>query len=105
MAQLIVSFPVYMLLNRIVGRDINRHPQKRESLIRKLVIYALLGLTAVTGLCDLMVVLSGYLGGTLTNTFLYKAFVVMGLSGLIFGYYLLEMRRDDSLVQKEAGVA
>lgn len=102
-AQLIVAFPVFSLLTRLIQRDVTQHPEKRESLIRKLLIYFILGLTAIVGLGDLVSTLTTFLQGELTLRFMLKALVVLGISLLIFVYYLYEMRRDDALVRRDAG--
>ncbi|MCE3235916.1 MAG: hypothetical protein K0Q50_2096 [Vampirovibrio sp.] len=103
-AQLIVAFPVFTLLTRLVQRDVDRHPEKRESLIRKLLIYFILTLTAIVGLGDLISTLTTFLQGELTLRFTAKALVVLGISLLVFVYYLFEMRRDDSLVRRDDAV-
>lgn len=99
-AQLIVAFPAFTLLTRLVQKDVSQHPEKRESLIRKLLIYFILGITAVVSLGDLVSTLTTYLQGDVTLRFLLKALVVLGISLLIFIYYLFEMRRDDNLVRR-----
>lgn len=99
-AQLVVALPVYMGLSQLTQKDIVKHPEKRESLIRKLVIYAILGITSIVGLGDLICVLANFLGGELTFRFLAKALVVLTISVLVFIYYLFEMRRDDVLVKQ-----
>lgn len=100
-AQLVVAFPVFTGLMWWLQKDIAKFPQKRESLIRKLLIYLILGLTAVVGLGDLIAVLNTYLLGDITIRFACKALVVFGIALLIFVYYLFEMRQDDQLVQRE----
>lgn len=99
-AQLAIAFPVYTWLTRLVQRDVGQHPEKRESLIRKLMIYFILAITAVVSLGDLVCVLTTFLEGELTLRFTAKAATVLGISALIFIYYLTEMRRDDALVKR-----
>ncbi len=100
-AQLVVSFPVYLGLTGWAQREVHKSPQKRESLIRKLLIYAILGLTAVISLGDLISVLFTFLQGDITLRFFFKASVILGLSLMIFVYYLYEMRRDDESVRQK----
>lgn len=99
-AQLLVAFPVYTGLSIWVQKDVLQFPQKRESLIRKLLIYGILGITAIVGLGDFIATLTTFLQGEMTNRFALKALVVLGISALIFIYYLFEMRRDDALVRQ-----
>lgn len=101
-AQLVIAFPVYLWLTGWVNRDIRRHAEKRESLIRKLMIYWLLAETAIISLCDLIAVLNAFLNGDLTASFFAKAVVVLGIAGAVFAYYLYEVKRDDRLVQRRS---
>lgn len=99
-AQLVIAFPVYGWLSNVVNREVNRHPEKRESLIRKLLIYFIVVITAIVGLGDLVTTLYTFLSGEITMRFVMKALVVLGISGTVFLYYLAEMKRDDALVRK-----
>jgi hypothetical protein len=99
-AQLLITLPVYLKIQGVIQADIMQHPEKRESLIRKLLIYAILGITVLVGLGDAIGILNNFLSGELTLRFIAKAFVVLGLALLIFFYYLSEMRKDDSLVKR-----
>ena len=99
-AQLVIAFPVYLGLARWIGRDVERAPQKRESLLRKLMIYLILVVTAVTSLGDLVGVLTRLLEGELTLRYCAQSAVVLVISLLIFLYYREEVQRDDRLVQQ-----
>lgn len=99
-AQVIIAFPVFTLLSVFIGKDISASPEKRESLIRKLMIYLILVLSAIVALGDLTVTLFNLLEGGLTLRFMAKAAVVLGISLLVFVYYLYEMRQDDRLIRE-----
>lgn len=98
-AQLVVTAPTFFWLSVWLKRHVGQFPQKRESLIRKLMIYLLLFTAAMVTLGDLIAALTSFLEGELTTRFLCKALVVLGLSVSVFAYYLLEMRGDDRLVK------
>jgi hypothetical protein len=99
MAQLLITFPIYAGLSFWTGKDLQTHPEKRESMIRKLMIYFILLIAAVVGLGDLITVLNHFFDGEVTFRFLTKAAIVLGISGGIFGYYLKQAREDDQLVR------
>ena len=98
-AQLLVAFPAYTALSWRIGRDAKAHPEKRDAFVRKLMIYLILAITACVALGDLVAVLYGFLRGELTLRFGLETLVVLGISLLIFAYYLGETRRDDRLVR------
>ncbi len=98
-AMLLVAFPTYTGLNVWLNRHIAQHAEKRESLIRKLMTYFILGVTAIASLVDLICTLTTFLEGDLTARFVAKAATVLLVSAITFAYYFLEMRRDDTLVK------
>ncbi len=99
-AQLVIAFPVFTLLTRLINRDITDHTEKRESLLRKLMIYLILAITAVVSLGDLVAVLTRFLEGELTLRYFSQSSVVLVISLLIFSYYLYEVRQDDRVLKE-----
>ncbi len=99
-AEILIAFPLYTWLAVHIGRDVERSPQKRESLIRKLMIYLILVISAITAIGDLIAVLTQLLSGEMTLRFLAKALVVLGISLIIFIFYLYEVKKDDALVRE-----
>lgn len=101
MALLIVTFPVFSLLSLFVQKDIAQFPQKRESIIRKLLIYTILAVTVIITLSDLTLVLHGFLKGDLSTPFLLRSAVVIGIALLIFANYFVEMKQDDAIIRRK----
>ena len=98
-ACLMTAFPVFLGLNHWLGKSIEQHPEKRESFVRKLMIYWLLIKTAIICLCDLIWVVTAFLDGDLALNSIAKTVIIIGICGGIFVHYLMEVRRDDTLVQ------
>jgi len=94
---LLVSFPAYFLLARLIARQIRQDPERRHSPVRRWITYAILFCTAVTMLIDLIVVTEGFLGGDLTREFVAKCAVVALVHGVVFiGYFSLQGRDDQA---------
>jgi hypothetical protein len=102
-AQLVISFIIYAVMNWWTQKNIRQYPEKRESFVRKLMIYLMIGVSAIVCIVDLIVLLSGFLGGDTKTAFVLKSITVMVMSILVFGYYAYEVRRDDRLVQRKQG--
>ncbi|OGH98073.1 MAG: hypothetical protein A2039_07675 [Candidatus Melainabacteria bacterium GWA2_34_9] len=98
-SQLIVAFPVYAFLSLHIVKDLIKNPEKRESLIRKMMIYLILLITAITGITDLTSVLSNFFRGELSLNSFLDASVVFVIAMLIFSYYLHEMKQDDLFIK------
>ncbi|MBI3305210.1 hypothetical protein HYZ80_02735 [Candidatus Parcubacteria bacterium] len=95
LSAIIVASPVFLFVTRAVRRLVAREPDLRRSGIRKWITYLALFIAAAVILGDLINVLAKFFGGELTPRFIWKSITVLMVSGLVFGYYFLEMRQDD----------
>ena len=86
------SFPADNLRDR---RHLDTDPSLYRSAIRKWLIYLTLLIAAAVLLTDLVVVLYDFLNVDLTVQFIAKTAVVAVVAGLIFLYYLADVRRGD----------
>src|SRR5678815_4564073 len=88
MACVAVSFPIYLLVMRLILREAADHPERLESGVRKWLTYlALLG-TAGAMICDLIWFLDYFLTGELTLRFVLKAATILLISAAVFAYYI-----------------
>ncbi|MDF1728891.1 MAG: DUF5671 domain-containing protein, partial [Sulfitobacter sp.] len=92
MAVLIVTLPVYLWLTLRERRRLAEDPALYRSAVRKWLTYlTLLGAAAVL-LGDLVAVIYAFLSGDMTVQFMAKAAIVALVAGLIFLYYLNDIR-------------
>ncbi len=96
---LIIVFPIYVFLMRFLSHDLDRHPEKQDLLIRKIMVYLTLFLAAVTMVVDLVMLVNNFLGGDLTARFALKALSVLLVAGLVFWYYLFNLKRQPGTKQ------
>jgi hypothetical protein len=96
LAALIVAFPLYLLISRIVVREAAAHPEKLDSGVRKWLTYMALVIAAGIFMGDLITVLASLLRGEITSRFLAKSFVVLLLSGGVFYYYFGGLRKTEA---------
>lgn len=104
-ACLAIAFPVFLGMNRWVNTSIRDNPEKRESFVRKLMIYWMLIQTAVVSLCDLIWAVTAFLNGDLAANAIAHTAIILGICAAIFGYYLGEVKKDDRLIQSKASNA
>ena len=97
-AGLIIAFPVFLWLSWVIEKAIAKDPEKRASKIRKWLTYLTLFIAAGIIIGDLIALVFNLLAGELTPRFLLKVLTVGAIAGGIFGYYLIELRKDEKNV-------
>jgi Domain of unknown function (DUF5671) len=94
LACVIVGFPVYIFVMRYILAEVERHPEKLESPVRKWLTYIALLIAACVVVGDLIAFLTFLLRGELTARFMAKAAVVLVLAGGVFWYYMGSLQSD-----------
>ncbi len=94
-ASLVVAFPVFLFVARLLGRELARNPVKRLSAVRRWLTYITLFLAAGIVIGDLIAAVYNVLGGELTLRFALKVLVVGAIAGTVFAYYLIDLRREE----------
>jgi hypothetical protein len=92
-ATLIVFFPIFVILSRLVHKIYIENPAKKDLGIRKWLTYITLFVAGIALASDLVTVLYKFLDGQdLTAAFLLKALVVLLVAGAIFWFYIQDIR-------------
>ena len=90
---LLVVFPVFAFIFRLLRKEYQSLPQKRELRARKWLMYFTLFLAAVTIIVDLITLIFNFYSGELTLRFLLKTLVVLAVASAVFGYYVWDIRK------------
>ncbi|MBI1984690.1 MAG: hypothetical protein HYS60_01095 [Candidatus Wildermuthbacteria bacterium] len=109
-AGLIVAFPLYLFLMRLIWKETRGNEKNLASGVRKWFTYITLVVGAGIMLGDLIAVVSNVLGGELAVRFFLKAFTIFAIAGTIFGYYFYDLKRKEGdafpgLAKALAGIA
>jgi hypothetical protein len=92
-AALIVLTPVFLWLSYLVTKDSNLDPEKKYIWVRRWFIFLTLFGTGALVIGDLITLLYYFIDGReLTTGFLLKVLSVLVVAGVVFGYYLSELR-------------
>jgi hypothetical protein len=94
-ASLIIAFPVFLYVSWLLNKAIAKDPEKRSSKIRKWLTYITLFVAAGVIIGDLIALVFNMLGGELTMRFVLKILTVGSIAGSIFGYYLIDLRKEE----------
>ena len=93
LARLIVAYPVYLLVMRLINQELKRYREKHFSGVRKWLTYLTLLVVSIIGVCTLIAFLTSFLKGELTTRFIVKSLVVLLIDGGILVYYLAWLKR------------
>lgn len=92
MASLIVLAPVFLILMRVIRRNIIADPSRNEVWIRRWALFLTVFLAGATIVIDIIVLLNTFLsGGELTTAFLLKVLVVLLVAGAGFMHFLADL--------------
>ncbi len=92
MASLIVLAPVFLILMRVIRRNIIADPSRNEVWVRRWALFLTVFLAGATIVIDLIVLLNTFLsGGELTTAFLLKVLVVLLVAGAGFMHFLADL--------------
>jgi hypothetical protein len=78
---------------RYIIRELETHPEKLESAVRKWLTYIALLIAAGVVLGDLITFLTYFLRGELTARFVAKVAVVLVIAGGVFWYYIGSLQK------------
>ena len=98
-ASIIVAFPIFLYVSRLVNRAIRLDPNERNSTIRKWLTYLTLFVAASVLIGDVIALVYNFLGGDLTIQFTLKVLTIAVIAGPAFGYYLWDLRYDEKKVE------
>lgn len=93
-SSLIISIPLYFITARQIEMSLEKKELDREAGVRRWLTYLILFVSSVVIVVWLIITINNFLGGELTSKFLLKTLTVLVISGLVFSYYLYDIRRE-----------
>lgn len=94
MASIIVAFPLFLYVSRILYKECAAHYEKLTSGVRRWLTYLTLFVTAMTMTIDVITLIFFLLDGELTTRFLLKVIAVFVLTGIPFLYYFTTLKME-----------
>lgn len=92
-AILIVVFPLFLFLSRVIQKSYEMEPEKKEYAVRKWLIYITLFVAGIIIAGDLITLIYFFLDGRdLTIAFLLKVLTILVVAGSTFGYFIDDLR-------------
>jgi len=97
LASSIVSFPLFAYFFLKVTKQTQKHPLIRQLKARKFLIYLTLIITFLIVIGNTISIVYGFLNGNITLNFILHFIVTVTISGVIFAYYLAQVKEDKKI--------
>lgn len=94
MAAVIVAFPLFLWMTKILQKEIAEHAEKAASGVRRWLTYLTLFVAATTLMGDVITLVFQLLQGELSIRFLLKVIIILVVAGGVFTYYFLSLRME-----------
>ena len=91
-AMLVVAFPLFLYLNRVIDRPAGAGSISEPSMVKKALTYLTLFVLAITTIIDLIAVIYVFLGGDLTARFAVRGGGILMIVGFVYAYYLSDLK-------------
>ncbi len=92
LASMAIAFPLYVFAVRWWITRFAAGGERSESRLTKWLTYLVLLIASLVIVCDLIVVVYSLLQGEMTMRFLSKVATILGIAGIVFGFYVFERR-------------
>jgi hypothetical protein len=92
MASIIVFFPLYLYLMRVIRKDIARDPTRNEIWVRRWLLVLTIFIAGLTVAGDLVALVNYFLGGEITTRFLLKVAVVLLIAAGVLMHFVADMK-------------
>ncbi len=94
-SSLVIVFPAYLWVMRLLVRAYKEYPERKEVRIRKWLTYFTLFAAGIIIMGDLVALVNSFLSGELTVRFVLKIFSVFLVAGAVFWHYYWDMKEKD----------
>jgi hypothetical protein len=91
---LIIAAPIYYFLQKLINKSLYSGELDKDSAVRRWLTYFILLVSSVVMIFWLIITLNSFLDGDLTTKFILKALTAIGISALIFSFYLYDIKRE-----------
>lgn len=90
-ATLVVAFPLFLVLMRLIRKDIAHTPEKSDMWVRRWAIYLTIFIAGFTIATDLVTLIYYFLDGEVTMRFLLKVLMVLLVAGAGLMHFLADI--------------
>jgi hypothetical protein len=98
---LVISAPIYYLTTQQIYKNLFSGKLEEDSGVRKWLTYFILLVTSIVMISWLIGVINNFLDGEFTLKFILKAITALGISAIIFTFYLHDIKRENIVRKKD----
>ncbi len=90
---IIIATPIFFIVSRLIYKNLNDGKLAKDAGIRRWLSYFILLVAAILIIVFLILTILSFLNGELTMLFVLKVLTVIGISGIVFSFYIYDIRR------------
>ncbi len=91
---LLIAAPIFFVTQRLIFKGLRKGELDFDSPVRRWLTYLILFVSSVTILGVLIAIINNFLSGDFTLRFVLQMLTVILIAGLIFSFYLYDIRRE-----------
>jgi hypothetical protein len=95
LSALFISAPIFYYISSLINRGLRKGELEKDSAIRRWLTYFIILISSLIILGSFVGVINNFLSGGLTSRFLLKTASVLFISGLVFSFYLYDVKREN----------
>lgn len=101
---LVISAPIYYLTTRQIFKNLFSGELDKNCGVRRWLTYFILLITSIVMIGWMIAVINNFLSGEFTLKFILKAITALGISIIIFTFYLHDIKREEVAGKKDKAV-
>ncbi|MFH1565023.1 MAG: DUF5671 domain-containing protein [bacterium] len=101
---LIISAPIYYLTARQIFKNLFSGELDKNSGVRRWLTYLILLITSIVMIGWMIAVINNFLSGEFTLKFILKAITALGISAIVFTFYLHDVNREEFVNKKDEAI-
>lgn len=97
----IIATPIFYITSRQIYKSLFSGELEKDSGVRRWLTYFILLVSSVVMIGWLIATVNGFLDGELSTKFILKALTAIGIAGIIFSFYLYDIKREEVQGKKD----
>ncbi len=92
---LFIAAPIFYLMSYLINKGLQNEDLDKESGVRRWLTYFIILVSSLIILGVFIGIMTSFLSGELTNSFIFKALTSIVISAIVFSFYFFDIKREN----------